>query len=297
MGSAHGYQKMKVLVFLWSLLALHGASTGVPSDKLNMLELDSQESSLTASGEESSQSTSGSSSSSVSGSSLSSISPGFLGGSSSEASFSRSQAEVESTSLSSLSSSEESSLNAKVMSGLESPEESSEAGDAMTAESLSSSTADSGSGDNFASNHDSSSASSQVHDPGDAPSNHRSSGGSRESDEDRVSSSETISSSVSHGSQFSSHSNRLITPEEHRHRLPETDVFGEAPHTDLTSDEVDIVVRHVLRGARKRRCAKTDEYCNVELKNCQTEKCRQLAEAQSQLSPREKLEIAKLLHN
>jgi len=80
-------------------------------------------------------------------------------------------------------------------------------------------------------------------------------------------------------------------------RLPETNVFGEAPHTALSDDEVDMVARHVLRGARKARCDKTDEYCQIHFRKCKTEKCREAVESQSKLNPKEKAEIQKLLKN
>jgi len=80
-------------------------------------------------------------------------------------------------------------------------------------------------------------------------------------------------------------------------RLPETDVFGEAPHTDLTADQVDLIARAVLMGARKSRCAHEDEYCEMQFKKCKDEKCRRQVEDQSSLSPLEKREIKDLLRN
>lgn len=80
-------------------------------------------------------------------------------------------------------------------------------------------------------------------------------------------------------------------------KLPETDVFGEPPHTSLSNDEVDLVARHILATARKARCAGEDEYCNIEFKNCKDEQCRRQVESQSSLSSSEKKEISKLLQN
>jgi len=95
----------------------------------------------------------------------------------------------------------------------------------------------------------------------------------------------------------SRHHKKYVMPEHHEKRLPETDVFGEAPHTDLNNDEVDIIARHVLKGARAARCARTDEYCRLKFKNCFTDKCRDEAASQSRLSPGERAEIRGLLHN
>lgn len=80
-------------------------------------------------------------------------------------------------------------------------------------------------------------------------------------------------------------------------KLPETDVFGEPPHTGLSNDEVDLVARHILATARKARCAQEDEYCQLEFKNCKDEQCRRKVESQSSLSSSEKQEISKLLRN
>jgi len=80
-------------------------------------------------------------------------------------------------------------------------------------------------------------------------------------------------------------------------RLPETDVFGEPPHTGLSSDEVDLVARHILLTARKARCAQEDEYCQLQFRNCKDEKCRRQVEDQASLSSNEKKEISKLLRN
>jgi len=104
------------------------------------------------------------------------------------------------------------------------------------------------------------------------------------------------SSSQSHSSE-SSQRKRVVRPHHTGKRLPETDVFGEAPHTDLSDDEVDIVVRNVLKAARKSRCARSDEYCQLQFKNCKDDKCRREVSSQSSLSRREKHEIESLLHN
>jgi len=79
-------------------------------------------------------------------------------------------------------------------------------------------------------------------------------------------------------------------------RLPETNVFGEAPHTQLSDDDVDAIARHVLRGARKARCDKADEYCQIEFKKCRDDKCRDNVESQSKLNRKERREIHKLLN-
>jgi len=120
---------------------------------------------------------------------------------------------------------------------------------------------------------------------------------------DAASSSSSSSSSASSamGSDFSSSpTGRVHTPkkkQQRKKRLPETDVFGEAPHTDLTPDEVDLVARDVLKDARRARCASEDEYCELQFKNCKDEACRRQVEDQSSLNPREKKEIARLLKN
>jgi len=116
-----------------------------------------------------------------------------------------------------------------------------------------------------------------------------------------ASSSSSSSASSAMGSDFSSSpTGRVQTPKKPVHRkkrLPETDVFGEAPHTDLTPDEVDLVARDVLKDARRARCAKEDEYCELQFKNCKDEACRRQVEDQSSLNPHEKKEIARLLKN
>jgi len=81
-------------------------------------------------------------------------------------------------------------------------------------------------------------------------------------------------------------------------RLPETNVIGEAPHTELNNDEVDIIARMVLKHARKARCAKEDEYCRIQFDACRgNEVCRRQVEDQASLNPHERAEIKRLLKN
>ena len=48
-------------------------------------------------------------------------------------------------------------------------------------------------------------------------------------------------------------------------RLPEAQVPGEVPVTNLDDKAVDIVARNVLKAARKNACGKTGEYCDIKL--------------------------------
>jgi len=132
---------------------------------------------------------------------------------------------------------------------------------------------------------------------------HHSSSHHHHDDAGSSSSSSQDSSSSSHmGSDFSSNpaGRRPSRHNKHHHkkeRLPETDVFGEAPHTDLTNDEVDMVARMIMKNARKARCAQEDEYCQIQFKNCRDEQCRRQVEDQASLNPWERKQIRKLLKN
>lgn len=66
----------------------------------------------------------------------------------------------------------------------------------------------------------------------------------------------------------------VVAKEEEGKRLPEADVIGEAPHTTLSSNEVDQVARYVLQGARKAHCEGKAEYCDLQLKSCKDDDCK-----------------------
>jgi hypothetical protein len=60
----------------------------------------------------------------------------------------------------------------------------------------------------------------------------------------------------------------VVARETKGERLPLANIIGEAPRTTLTSDQVDEVARHVLKEARKARCEREDEYCDLKLSSC-----------------------------
>jgi len=47
----------------------------------------------------------------------------------------------------------------------------------------------------------------------------------------------------------------------HVRHLPEVDVPGEAPHTQLPSEEIDDIAREVLLESRRKKCDQADEWC------------------------------------
>jgi len=50
-----------------------------------------------------------------------------------------------------------------------------------------------------------------------------------------------------------------------KQRLPEADVIGEAPHSDLDSDQVDDIARFVIQQRLQRKCDGVEEWCPDQL--------------------------------